>query len=108
MLTGVAFPPGRLPRSFPGFPGAWLFVFIIILLIALIFTRVYAGGDRSGRVTGHRSRRRTAHRAGRGPERGGNHGHRNSIQTTTEPAVTRKAAPNLKGPRRGRGNRPRR
>ena len=43
MLTGVAFPPGRLPRSFPGFPGAWLFVFIIILLIALIFTRVYAG-----------------------------------------------------------------
>jgi hypothetical protein len=46
MLTGVAFPAGRLPRSFPGFPGAWLFLFIVILLIVLIFTRMYGGKGR--------------------------------------------------------------
>ena len=30
MLTGVAVPAGRLARSFPGFPGAWLFLFVVI------------------------------------------------------------------------------
>jgi hypothetical protein len=74
MLTSVSL--GRLPHSFPGFPGAWLFLFAVVLLIALIFARVYGGGDRSRRLTGHHSRRSTAHRASRGPERGGNRGHR--------------------------------
>ena len=46
MLTGVAVPAGRLARSFPGFPGAWLFLFVVILLIVLIFTRMYGGKDR--------------------------------------------------------------
>ena len=46
MLTGVAVPSGRLAHSFPGFPGAWLFLFIVILLIVLIFTRMYGGKGR--------------------------------------------------------------
>jgi len=46
MPTGVAVPAGRLARSFPGFPGAWLFLFVVILLIVLIFTRMYGGKGR--------------------------------------------------------------
>jgi len=46
MLTGVAVPAGRLARSFPGFPGAWLFLLVVILLIVLIFTRMYGGKGR--------------------------------------------------------------
>lgn len=76
MLTGAASPQGHLPHGFPGFPGAWLVLFVVILLIALIFTRVYGGGDQSRRLTGHHSRQRTARRASRVPERSGNHGHR--------------------------------
>lgn len=47
------------------FGGAWLFLFVVIAGIVLLFTRVYAGGNRSGRQAGHRSRRRTEHRSER-------------------------------------------
>jgi hypothetical protein len=80
MMTSVAVIPTG-PRYIPY---GWVFVVVVILLIMLIFIRVYGRGDRSrrrtahrsGRRTAHRSRRRTAHRASRVPERGGNHGHR--------------------------------
>jgi hypothetical protein len=50
------------------FPGDGWFVIGVLVLIVLIFIRMYAWGDQSGR--------RTAHRARRVPERGGDHGHR--------------------------------
>ncbi len=46
MLAGVTIALGRLPRNFAGFPGAWLFVFVVIALIALLFMRMYGGGGR--------------------------------------------------------------
>jgi hypothetical protein len=58
------------------FPGDGWFVIGVLVLIALIFIRMYAWGDQSGRRTAHGYRRRTAHRAGRVPQRGGDHGHR--------------------------------
>jgi hypothetical protein len=72
MLTGLAV----LQTHDFVFPGNWVFVFGVLLLIALIFVRVYVWGGRSGRRTAHRPGRRTAHRASRVPERGGDHGHR--------------------------------
>lgn len=76
MLTGVAFGvhgPSHLP-------GAWIYVVAVLLVIGLIWVRVYGGKDGSGRSAGHRSRRRrsakqAAHRSGHGPERGTDHGH---------------------------------
>jgi len=65
MLPGVA-----VLRTTPtNFPGAWVFVVGVILLIVLIFLRMYGGRGRPGG-------RQTAHSASREPERGGNHGHR--------------------------------
>lgn len=64
MMTGVALIPTG-PRYIPY---GWVFVVVVIVLIALIFIRVYGRGAQS--------RRRTAHRASHRPERGGNHGHR--------------------------------
>jgi hypothetical protein len=64
-----------LPTHDIAFPGDWVFVLAVPLLIVLIFILMYGKGDRSGRRTAHRSGR-TAHRASRMPERGGNHGHR--------------------------------
>jgi hypothetical protein len=64
MLTGIAVVP---TRDFV-FPGSWAFVLGVLLLIVLIFIRMYVWGDRSGR--------RTARRAGRAPERGKDHGQR--------------------------------
>jgi hypothetical protein len=58
------------------FPGDGWFVVGVLVLIVLIFIRMYAWGDQSGRRTAHGYKRRNAHRAGRLPERGGDHGHR--------------------------------
>ena len=58
------------------FPGDWVFVCGVLLLIAAIFIRMYVWGGRSRRQAGHHSRWRTVHRASRMPERGGNYGHR--------------------------------
>ena len=79
MLTGVAVMPklvsfGRV--SFRSTPYDWVPLAVIILLIVLIFVRVYVLGDWFRRRAAHRSGRRTVHRASRVPERGGNHGHR--------------------------------
>ena len=73
MLPGAA-----VLRTTPtNFPGAWVFVVGVILLIVLIFLRMYGGRARSGRRrTAHRSGRQTAHSASREPERGGDHEHR--------------------------------
>ena len=80
MLTSVAY---GSPRISGPIPYAWVFVVVVLALIALIFMRVYGGRDQSGRQAGHHSRRRTAHRsaqrtehgASRAPEHGADHGH---------------------------------
>ena len=71
MLIGL----GRVSSRDIVFPGSWVFLLVVILLIVLVFIRVYGGGSRSGR-TAHRSGRQTVHRTTRVPERGGSHGHR--------------------------------
>jgi hypothetical protein len=43
MLTDIA---GRIPRSIQNFSGSWVLVVGVILLIVLIFVRVYGGGNR--------------------------------------------------------------
>jgi hypothetical protein len=86
MMSGVVAYMPRLPRYVPY---AWVFVIVVLLLIALIFVRVYVLGDWSRRRAAHRPGRRTAHPSGRtahrtqrtvrrashGPGRGGGHGH---------------------------------
>lgn len=62
--------------SFTSSPYDWVPVAVIILLIVLIFVRVYGRGGRSGGGAAHKDGRRTVHRASRVPERGENHGHR--------------------------------
>ncbi len=76
LMTGLAYMP-HLPRYVPY---AWIFVFVVLLLIALIFIRMYVLGDwfrrRALHKAEHQSRHRTAHPASHMPERGGSHGHR--------------------------------
>jgi hypothetical protein len=72
MMTGLAYMP-HLPRYVPY---AWVFVVVVLFLIALIFVRMYVLADWFRRRAAHRSGQRTVHRASRAPERGGNHGHR--------------------------------
>jgi hypothetical protein len=79
MPTGVAI----LVRG-PGhdFPGAAAFVLVVLVLIVVIFIRVYGGNQHRG-PTGHHSRRRTPRKSGRQaahdarhrPDRGEHHGH---------------------------------
>ena len=57
------------------FPGAGLFVIIVLAVIVLIFLRMYVWGGRSRGPSGHRSRRRTEHQASHEPEQGEHHGH---------------------------------
>jgi hypothetical protein len=79
MLTGIAI----LVHGPRYMPYGWVFVIVVVFLIALIFVRVYGRGGRSARVTGHRSGRRnghrsvqgTAHHASHPTEQGGDHGH---------------------------------
>lgn len=74
MVTGVAV---MVQGPSHNFTGAWVFVVVVILLIAGIFIRMYGGGKRSGRRRpAHRSEQRTAHNPSGVPERGGSHGHR--------------------------------
>jgi hypothetical protein len=79
MLSGVALiaAPSYLVDG-PGrnFTGAWEFVAVVLVLIALVFVRVYVLGDWFRRRAAHRSGQRAAHSASRVPERDGNHGHR--------------------------------
>jgi hypothetical protein len=64
MLTGVA-----IMVHGPGhdFPGAGIFVIVVLVAIVLIFVRVYGGKDGSGRPTGRRFGRRTGHDASHRP-----------------------------------------
>jgi hypothetical protein len=79
MLTSVAFGvhgPSHLP-------GAWIFVVVVLLVIGLIWVRVYGGRDGSGRQAGHSSRRRRAaqrsgHDSGHHPESETNHAHQSA------------------------------
>jgi hypothetical protein len=80
-MTGLAYMP-HLPHYVPY---AWIFVVVVLFLIALIFIRVYVLGDWFRRRAAHRAGQ---HRSGHGtvhgtvhpvshlPERGGSHGHR--------------------------------
>jgi hypothetical protein len=70
MLTGVAVTPHVVSLGRVGFrptPYDWVPLAVIILIIVLIFVRVYVVGDWF--------RRRKAHRAGHVPGRGAEHGH---------------------------------
>jgi hypothetical protein len=77
MLTGIAI----LVHGPRYIPYGWVFVAVVVFLIALIFVRVYGRGGRSGGPTGHRSGRRNGHRSRQGTahhashptEQGGNH-----------------------------------
>jgi hypothetical protein len=70
MLTGIAIMVHG-PRYMPY---GWVFVAVVIVLIAAVFIRVYGRGDRSDRQAGHRSRQ-TEHHDSHVPARGGSHGH---------------------------------
>jgi hypothetical protein len=73
MMTGfVAYEP-HLPRYVPY---AWIFVLVILFLIALIFIRMYVLGDWFARRAAHRAGQQTAHRVSHGPARGGSRQHR--------------------------------
>jgi hypothetical protein len=72
MMTGLAYMP-HLPRYVPY---AWVFVLVVLVLIALIFVRVYVLGDWFKRRAAHRSGQRAVHHVSHAPERGGSHGHR--------------------------------
>lgn len=71
MLTALATLPAHdmalNGRGTPdmAFPGDWVFVFGVLLLIVLIFARVYGGGNRAGGRAGHRSRGRAVHQSER-------------------------------------------
>jgi hypothetical protein len=76
LMTGLAYMP-HLPRYVPF---AWIFVIVVLLLIALIFIRMYVLGDwfrrRSLRKAAHESGQRKVHPVSHVPEHGGSHGHR--------------------------------
>ena len=71
MMTGLAYGSGSMVGRLPD---AWIFIVVFLLLIALIFVRVYVLGDWFRRRAAHRSGQRTVHRASHVPERGGSHG----------------------------------
>jgi hypothetical protein len=73
MMTGVVAYMPHLPRYVPY---AWVFVVVVLFLIALIFVRMYVLGDWFRRRAAHRSGQRTVRRVSRVPEPGGSHGHR--------------------------------
>jgi hypothetical protein len=72
MMTGLAFGL-HLPSYVPY---AWVFVVVVLFLIALIFVRMYVLGDWFRRRAAHRAGQRTVHHVSHVPERGGSHGHR--------------------------------
>jgi hypothetical protein len=79
MLTGVAVVPKLVSLgrwSFRSTPYDWVPLAVIMLLIVLIFVRVYVLGAWFQRRAAHRSGQRATHRANRVTERGGNRGHR--------------------------------
>ena len=57
-MTSLAYGGLHLPRYVPY---AWVFVLVVLVLIALIFVRVYVLGDWFKRRAAHRSGQRTAH-----------------------------------------------
>jgi hypothetical protein len=71
-MTGLAFGV-HLPSYVPY---AWVFVVVVLFLIALIFVRMYVLGDWFRRRAAHRAGQRTVHRVRHAPERGGSHRHR--------------------------------
>jgi hypothetical protein len=78
MLTGVAVIPKLVSLGRWGFrptPYDWVPLAVIILLILLIFFRVYVVGDRSISRSRHRSGRPTAHGSSHVPEQGEDSGH---------------------------------
>jgi hypothetical protein len=68
MLTGVALMTHDIT-----FPGDWAFVYGVLLLIVLIFVRMYVWKPRARRRTVHRSGQKTAHHASGVPHRDENH-----------------------------------
>jgi hypothetical protein len=70
MMTGLAYMPHLLRYV----PYAWVFVVVVLFLIALIFVRVYVLGDWFRRRAAHRAGQRTTHHVSHVPERGGSHG----------------------------------
>jgi hypothetical protein len=77
LMTGLAYMP-HLPHYVPY---AWIFVVVVLFLIALIFIRVYVLGDwfrrrAAHRAGQHRSGHEAVHPVSHVPERGGSHGHR--------------------------------
>jgi hypothetical protein len=72
-MTGLAYGGPHLPRYVPY---AWVFVLVVLVLIALIFVRVYVLGDWFKRRAAHRSGQRTAHHVSHVPQRGGTQKHR--------------------------------
>jgi len=74
MLTGVATIPTNL-AGLRGLPFGWEFVVVVILLVLLLYIRVYGPGNGSRQKTGHRSGRWTARHASRVPEPGRNRRH---------------------------------
>ena len=70
MLTGIAI----LVHGPRYIPYGWVFVVVVLVLIAAVFIRVYGRGNRSADQTGHRSRQ-AEHHEGHKPEQGGSHGH---------------------------------
>jgi hypothetical protein len=54
MLTGIAI----LPTHSMTFTGDWVFVYGVLVLIAVIFIRMYVWGPRSRRGAAHRSGRK--------------------------------------------------
>jgi hypothetical protein len=75
-MTGLAYMP-HLPRYVPY---AWVFVVVVLFLIALIFIRMYVLGDwfrrRAVDRALSRSGHRTSHPVSHVSDRGGSHGHR--------------------------------
>jgi hypothetical protein len=76
-MAGLANMP-HLPRYIPY---AWIFVVVVLFLIALIFIRMYVLGDWFARRAAHRAGQRAGQRTRRhvsnGPVRGGSqHSHR--------------------------------
>jgi hypothetical protein len=68
MMTGIA-----LMIRGPGhdFGGAWEFVVAVLLIIGVIFFRVYGPRRRSGPPASHHASRRTVRRSTRGSGRSG-------------------------------------
>jgi hypothetical protein len=76
MMTNLAFGV-QLPRHVPY---GWVFVLVVLVVIALIFIRMYVLGDwfrrRAIDRAANRSGHRTSHPVSHVTEQGGSHGHR--------------------------------